>query len=213
MSHNKIKVGGQSPNTSGEISVALNNLSDLSVSSPSDNQVLQYSSGSWIPASRGSQASKELVYSYKSAFTGSYSGGTSNYNLTNNALNRFRWRITGGTIVENGVNHKAIVFSSTAAWRSGFEFVSTGTYLIFMSLQHYGTGNAIWQFYDETNSSYFGSKFRMSATGDKMPLVVQTFTTTVANQELSLRLQSITTPSGVGTPSEMRAVSINVYKV
>jgi hypothetical protein len=213
MSHNKIKVGGQSPNTSGEISVALNNLSDVSVASPSNNQVLKYNGDTWVAGSAGPEASKELVYHYKSAFAGTYSGGTSNYNLTNNALNRFRWRVTGGTVIENGVNHKTIIFSSTAAWRSGFEFVNTGTYLIFMSLQHYGTGNAIWQFYDETNSSYFGSKFRMSATGDKMPLVVQTFTTTVANQELSLRLQSVTTPSGVGTPSEMRAVSINVYKV
>lgn len=213
MSHNKIKVGSQEPNVNSEINVALNNLSDVSVSSPNENQVLQYSGGSWIAGSAGPQASKELVYHYKSAFTGTYGGGTSNYNLTNNALNRFRWRITGGTIIENGVNHKAIVFSSTAAWRSGFEFTSTGTYLIFMSLQHYGSGDAIWQFYDETNSLYFGSKFRMSATGDKMPLVVQTFTTTVANQELSLRLLAINTPSGVGTPSEMRAVSINIYKV
>tara|TARA_Y100000592_G_scaffold38382_2_gene60764 strand:- start:29334 stop:29954 length:621 start_codon:yes stop_codon:yes gene_type:complete len=32
MSHNKIKVGGQSPNTSGEISVSLNNLSDVVLS-------------------------------------------------------------------------------------------------------------------------------------------------------------------------------------
>ncbi len=53
MSHNKIKVGGQSPNTSGEISVALNNLSNVTAGSPSDDDVLKYSSGAWInsPAS------------------------------------------------------------------------------------------------------------------------------------------------------------------
>jgi hypothetical protein len=212
MSHNKIKVGGQSPNTSGEISVALNNLSDLSASSPSDNQVLQYSSGSWIPASRGPQASKELVYHHKSAFTGTYSGGTGNYSLTNDKLKRFMWRTTGGTQIENGVNDLRLQLTTTA-WRNGFEFVSTGTYLIFMSLQHLGTGNAVWQFYDETNSNFLGSKFRMSATGDKMPLIVQAITTTSANQQFSLRLVAITTPSALGNPAETRAVSVNVYKV
>lgn len=47
MSHNKVKVAGQETNVNGEISVALNNLSDVSASSPSDNDVLKYSSGSW----------------------------------------------------------------------------------------------------------------------------------------------------------------------
>ena len=48
MSHNKIKVGGQSPNVSGEITVALNDLSNVTAGSPSDDDVLKYSSGSWI---------------------------------------------------------------------------------------------------------------------------------------------------------------------
>tara|TARA_Y100000592_G_scaffold76799_1_gene120304 strand:+ start:2212 stop:2895 length:684 start_codon:yes stop_codon:yes gene_type:complete len=48
MSHNKIKVAGQSPNTSGEVSVSLNNLSDVSAASPSNDDVLKYSSGSWV---------------------------------------------------------------------------------------------------------------------------------------------------------------------
>jgi len=212
MSHNKIKVGSQSPNTEGEINVALNDLSNVSVGSPSNNQVLKYSSGSWIAGNAGNQASKELMYSYKSKFTGTYGGGTSNYNISNNSINRFRFRIKDGTIVQNGVNHLSLVFSS-AVWKSGFQFTNTGTYLIFMSLQHYGNGEAIWQFYDETNSVFFGSKFRMSNTGDKMPLIVQAVTITSANQELSLRLVSLTTPSAVGTADEMRAVSINIYKV
>ena len=47
MSHNKIKVGGQSPNTNGEVSVDLNHLDGVSVSSPSPNVLLKYNSG-WI---------------------------------------------------------------------------------------------------------------------------------------------------------------------
>ena len=46
MSHNKIKVAGQSPNTNGEITVAVNNLSDVNITSIADNQILQYDSAS-----------------------------------------------------------------------------------------------------------------------------------------------------------------------
>tara|TARA_Y100000592_G_scaffold38382_2_gene60766 strand:- start:30313 stop:30948 length:636 start_codon:yes stop_codon:yes gene_type:complete len=211
MSHNKIKVGGQSPNTFGEISVALNDLSNVSAGSPDENQVLQYSSGSWIPASRGSQAEKEIGYSFIGKFTGTYGGGTGNYS-TSTVFNRFQIRVQGGDIEQNGVNHIGITFSSSA-WKNGFQFTNTGTYLIFMSLQHYGTGEAIWRFYDETNSAYFGPKFRMSNSTDRMPVLVLPFTVTSTNQQLSLRLLSNATPSAVGRAQEMRAVSINIYKL
>ena len=46
MSHNKIKVAGQEPNVSGEISVSLDNLSNVNITSIADDQVLQYDSSS-----------------------------------------------------------------------------------------------------------------------------------------------------------------------
>ena len=48
MSHNKFTVAGQSPNSNSEISVALNNLSDVSISSPSSDQVLKYNGSSFV---------------------------------------------------------------------------------------------------------------------------------------------------------------------
>ena len=50
MSHNKIKVANQDPDNSGNISINVTNMSDVNISSPVDNQVLQYSSaagGKW----------------------------------------------------------------------------------------------------------------------------------------------------------------------
>ena len=44
MSHNKFTVAGQSPNANSEISVALNNLSDINISSVQDNDYLVYDS-------------------------------------------------------------------------------------------------------------------------------------------------------------------------
>ena len=213
MSHNKLKVAGQSPNTSGEISVALDELSDSSISSPSDNQVLKYVTDSWVSSSESPQATKEIGYSFRGPFTGSYSGGTTNYSLTDNKIKRFMWRHQGGTITQSGITHLAIERPSTGNWRNGWRFANAGNYLLYMNLQHYGSGNAVWRFYDETNSTYFGSKFYMSRTEDKMPCVVQYIETTSADQEFSLRLLSINTPSGFGNPAEMRAISINIYKL
>jgi hypothetical protein len=48
MSHNKIKVGNQSPNASGNISLAINDLSDVSISSPSNSQVIGFDGSNYI---------------------------------------------------------------------------------------------------------------------------------------------------------------------
>ncbi len=49
MSHNKITVANQSPDSAGNVSIDLSNMSDVNISSAADNQVLQYStaSGEW----------------------------------------------------------------------------------------------------------------------------------------------------------------------
>jgi len=46
MSHNKITVASQSPDANGNISIDVSNMSDVNISTPSDNQVLQYSTAS-----------------------------------------------------------------------------------------------------------------------------------------------------------------------
>jgi hypothetical protein len=43
MSHNKIKVANQDPDSTGNVSIDIANMSDVNISTPSDNQVLQYS--------------------------------------------------------------------------------------------------------------------------------------------------------------------------
>ena len=51
MSHNKITVAGQDPSSAGDITVGLNNLSDVTISSASSDQVLKYDGSSFINAS------------------------------------------------------------------------------------------------------------------------------------------------------------------
>jgi hypothetical protein len=46
MSHNKIMVASQNPDASGNVSIDIANMSDVNISTPSDNQILQYSTAS-----------------------------------------------------------------------------------------------------------------------------------------------------------------------
>ena len=48
MSHNKLTVGSQSPNSSGNISIGMNNLSDVTISSPSNDQVIKYNGSAFV---------------------------------------------------------------------------------------------------------------------------------------------------------------------
>ena len=51
MSHNKFSVASQSPDISGDVSVALTNLSDVSISTPSTDQVLKYNGSNFVNGS------------------------------------------------------------------------------------------------------------------------------------------------------------------
>ena len=52
MSHNNTKVGGQNPDIQGDVTLGLNDLSDVSAGTPATGQLLQYDSGSssWAAA-------------------------------------------------------------------------------------------------------------------------------------------------------------------
>ena len=101
MSHNNTKINAQEPNRAGEVGQALNDLSDVSASSPSAGQVLIYNSGTWGAGSGGASggvinigAGESNAYSnsgatsigsnidlffYDSSATNGISGSTINY--------------------------------------------------------------------------------------------------------------------------------------
>tara|TARA_Y100000592_G_scaffold38382_2_gene60768 strand:- start:31609 stop:32292 length:684 start_codon:yes stop_codon:yes gene_type:complete len=106
MSHSKIKVGGQSPNTSGEISVTLNNLSNVSAGSPSNDEVLKYSSGSWINSTiSSSSATVQFLYIGEGASNNYFNSGLTTIGA-NDELRLYDSSptntITGATITKEG---------------------------------------------------------------------------------------------------------------
>lgn len=80
MSHNKIKVGGQSPNSSGEISVAINSLSDVSYSN--GDLVITSLDTIKIPDASGTNAAGTAFNLSAGASTGTGNGGSINLRVT-----------------------------------------------------------------------------------------------------------------------------------
>lgn len=85
MSHNKISVGTATPDATGALSVALNDLSDVS-GSPSDGDVCGYASGAWAPTSP--PEIERIAFVGWRLGAGSFSTSTANYDVGDNVI----WR-------------------------------------------------------------------------------------------------------------------------
>lgn len=214
MSHNKIKVGTQSPNTLGEITAPLNNLSNVNISSVVDNHSLVYDSASseWKNEAINNTAEKTLAYGYYTENM-SFNTGSNQYSPTG-TFYRFIFRVKDAPgIYETSLVTPRMLGSGTTAWEDTFEFEETGSFLIMMSLHKDGSaGTGVFRFYDETNSAEVGPKFFMSRTKDRQPLALCVVTVTSVNQQFSLRMLSKTGNYQIGDTREMEAVSVNVYK-
>jgi hypothetical protein len=131
MSHNKFTVANQSPNASGEVSVAISNLSDVSTTAPSNGQVLAYNSTSSEFEPSSSALGLGIV------FLGE--GGSSNYPQTLNAADNVYFyapnavnTITGATLLDSD--------AIGSGWYDGVT-LPAGQYLIQASLHGDYTGS------------------------------------------------------------------------
>ena len=80
MSHNKITVAGQSPNSSGNISIDslnINDLGDVTISSASNTQVLKYNGSAWVNSAVGSATSEYILVGQGESNAYSNSGASS----------------------------------------------------------------------------------------------------------------------------------------
>ena len=83
MSHNQFKVGTAEPDLDGDVTVSISNLSDVTVTSPSAGQVLEWSGSAWTnQAVSGGTAQFMLVGQGES---NAYSNATTDTNITDGA--------------------------------------------------------------------------------------------------------------------------------
>lgn len=106
MSHNKITVAGQKPSVDGDVSVNIENLSDVS-GTPSTNDYLKWSGTAWEPTANASLTTgvghifigqgESDNYSNSAHGTGAFSAGNQIYFYDSSPINT----ITGATITSS----------------------------------------------------------------------------------------------------------------
>lgn len=214
MSHNRIKVGDQAPSSNGEINLNLENLSDVNVSTITNNHALIYSSASseWKNEALPFVAQKTLGYGYYTKAI-NFNTGTAQLDPAGPFF-RFLWRVVGANgIYETSLITMRMLGSSTTSWRDTFEFEETGKFLVMISLhKDGGTGTGVFRFYDETNSTEVGPKFFISNTNNRQPVALCVLNVTSVNQRFSLKLLSKTGNYQIGDTREMEALSVVAYK-
>lgn len=118
MSHNKIKVGTASANRDGNVDISISDLSDVTLTSPSNNQVLKYNGSAWINEAAGG-GGEMIIFgqgessAYSNSPAGSFSAGQTIYAYDTSPVNT----ISGATL------------STTNNWLNSFTLPS-GEYLL-----------------------------------------------------------------------------------
>jgi len=142
MSHSKIKVAGKSPNQAGEILVGIGDLNDVTITSASNNQFLQYNGSSWINVSPSLGAGDFILFGQ---------GESSNY--SNSPASNFSVGSTIYAYDTSPVNNiSSATLSTTNNWLNSVTLPS-GNYLLTASVgvEFSASGYLAFMFHDGTN--------------------------------------------------------------
>lgn len=160
MSHNKIKVAGQEPNSSGVITVALDNLSNVTASSPNENDILQYSSGSWSTSALASVSSSAEYLLIGQGESNAYSNSTTDTTISNGDILNFY-----DTAPKNTLSGASVVNYLATDWITGVT-LPAGTYWVLTTYRVEFSASGLlgfrWQTDaggNKTNIAYIGENF------------------------------------------------------
>ena len=208
MSHNKIKVGGQSPNTDGDISVAINNLSDVTITSVQNGDFLKYNStsGDWENNATASSSSVSILFLGEGAtqtYPETLASGSDVYFYAAAPINTI-----GATLASS---------DSYSDWYDQFT-LPAGDYILQASLHgdYTGaTGEAKYQFREGSNNrGASGVNLDPSnTTGTEYPGEAVSYMTLNASTTISVRLTSVTAANSTRTALQGQRGYILIMKV
>ena len=194
MSHNKITVASQNPDASGDISVELNNLSNVNTGTPSNNDYLKYVSASseWqSSATAATTPGVEHIFigegasqTYPEAWT---SGNDVYFYSSSTPTNT----ITGATVSSS---------DSYTDWYDEFNLPS-GSYLIYTRIQadfSSSSGYVTYKVHDGTATVAPDGYAVASGNSSEFPQLVQTIIELSSSATVTVRL---TATSGTTTAS------------
>ena len=160
MSHNKIKVGSQDPDSSGNINIALNNLNDVNTSGVVDGYSLSYDGSEFIAKDVTSTATgidlhAGIFHKGGSFGAGAYYYSIGDYSCIRKSSNATLYSSTGSNNIFNNCTAANSVVN-TSVWMESIDIPTAGTYLCIAG-GHCATGTSVtWQW--ENNTGNFGAK-------------------------------------------------------
>jgi len=186
MSHNKITVAGQSPNTSGEITVNVENLDDVNITSVSNNQVLQYDNASakWVNADTSALSGGTVL------FIGD--GSSTNYPTTGTLGN-------GDSIKFYNPLYNGISATVGTGWIDSIT-LPAGDYLCNAVVGlTFSTSNGVanYRWHDGTN--YVGTQGNVKEDEETIGSVASLYSSSASSITLSVRINSA--PTDINAPS------------
>lgn len=187
MAYNKIKVAGQSPNNTGEITVNVEDLDDVNISSIQQNQVLQYdnTNSQWINADSSSLSGGTVLF----LGDGTSTQYPATAGLGNNDDIQFY------NIVFNGVSATGL----TSGWNDSIT-LPAGSYLCNavagLSFSA-STGVATYRWHN--GSSFFGTQGNVKNDEDTIGTSCAGYISSTSTINLTVRLNS--NPSYINAPN------------
>lgn len=178
MAHNKIKVAGQEPDKSGDITVNVENLDDVTITSVAADQVLQYddSSSSWINADTTALSGGTVLFIGDGTSTAYPTGGSA---LANNVDLHFY------NVVYNGVS--ATVGSG---WIDSIT-LPAGSYLCnAVAAITFSSSNGVATYRWHDGSSFFGTQGNVKEDTDTIGSSCSGYITSASEFTISVRLNS-----------------------
>lgn len=216
MSHNKITVGGQSPSSSGDVSLSLNALSDVTISSASSNNVLQYDGSSFVNSVLSGPLEIQGVFtvfqkngtSYSPS--GSYTVSDYLFLSRDDQTSRNVAFVDASFVSSNPATSANTIKSNTKAMES-FNVLQAGTYLCICSVP-LKSSNGGYVVRWHSNAGGFGAKSDVHYTNRTGSLAVGIITAP-ANDVLRVVIETMTGSTGATGASTNRSCSIHILKI
>lgn len=211
MSHNKITVDNNAPNSAGEIPVNLS--SYINETSPSSDEVIKYDGAAWVnsvsPSGVGMTAGAGLILQNSASFDGSNSYSVGDYLMIMKTTSRTYRFLKTGYAFNNATSTNTI--KSNTNWLESITIPSAGTYLCICTLSiENGDMQARW----ESNAGGFSNYVHVDSSNNSLSgAVLLGILTTTGSDVVRIVVQGQTTASGLTNADDHKGLSIHVIEL
>lgn len=211
MSHNKISIDNNSPDSTGEI--PLNLSSFINETSPTNDQVIKYDGANWInaasPSDTGFTSGVGLILQNSASFNGSSNYTVGDYLMimkTNSRTYRFE---KPGYVLNSATATNTI--KSNSNWLESITVPDAGTYLCICTLSiEGGDMQARW----ESNAGGFSNYVHVYSSNNKLSgSILLGIVTTTGSDVVRIVVKGQTSASGLTNSTDHRALSVHVIEL